>query len=149
MEKLSQKQFKELGYEKLHRAVQKMLAQAQRMTIWFNAAERLNLLPALFAMKELVAQPGRREPDPNKPNWEDECRLLEITPEMVRQWKCRTAAETDIRHLLGEEPKKGQPTAPSDAQAKKYLEALTKAVLDGEDERAEKLANAFAEIYGF
>jgi hypothetical protein len=97
-EPLTHKQFKELGYDKLHSELKKMLAQARRMTLWFNAAERRNLLPALFAMKELVAQPGRREPDPSKPNWEDECRLLGITPEVVRQWKSRTAAETDIRH---------------------------------------------------
>jgi hypothetical protein len=148
VEQRTQKQFKELGYDKLHRELQRMLAQAQRMTVWFNAAERLNLLPALFAMKEIVQQPGRREPDPNSPNWEDECRLLGITSDMVRQWKCRTAAETDIRHMLGEAPKKG-PAAPSNVQAKKHLEALARAVLDGQEERAERLANAFAEIYGF
>jgi hypothetical protein len=120
--------------------------------VWFNAAERTNLLPALQAMHDLVAQPGRREFNPDQPNWEDECRLLGVTPEMVRQWKCRTAAETDIRHLLGEgdkPPGKKDSRTARNAQAVKHLYTLVTAVSDGDDKQVEKLAAAFAEYYGF
>jgi hypothetical protein len=149
MSQLTYKEFKEMGYERLHRELKKMLAQAERMTKWFNAAERINLLPALQAMHDLVAKPGQREPDPTKPNWEDECRLLGITPEQVRQWKSRTASETDIRHLLGERPK--EPGAPPESisHIKRHLEDLARAVLDGNDDRAERLAAMAAEMYRF
>jgi hypothetical protein len=102
-------------------------------------------------MKDLVAQPGRREPDPNKPNWADECLRLGITPEQVRQWKSRTGAENDISYLLGRE----QPKAPAggtdtkDKRALKYLQRLTKAVIDGDEVEAERIASAAAEIYKF
>ena len=146
----TKKEFSEMSYAELHRELKRMLGQAKRMTIWFNAVERVNLLPALMAMKEKVAQPGRREPDPTKPNWEDECRSLGITPEMVRQWKTRTQVETDIRHLLGEEPSKsGRHTPDPNARAMKHLADICKAVLTGDEMRAEQLAASFAERYGF
>ena len=102
-------------------------------------------LPALQAMHDKVAQPGRRgEPNSERPNWEDECRSLGLTPEIVRQWKRRTQADTDIRHLLGEEPKKPGKGATEDrnALAAKHLEQICRAVLNGDDILAEKLASA-------
>jgi hypothetical protein len=146
------KQFKELGYARLHKELLKMISQSRRLMTWFDAGERLNMLPALLAMKDLVAQPGRREPDPSKPNWEDECRILGITPEVVRQWKKRTAAETDIRTIVGEKPKAQSAkddAAARAAQAMKRLQALVEAVVEGDEARAEKLAYAYAQIYGF
>jgi hypothetical protein len=102
-------------------------------------------------MHEKVAQPGRRTPDPNQPNWEDECRSLGITPELVRQWKRRTQAETDIRHLLGKEDQRpGKKTSSEvNAQALKDLERICRTVLGGDEIVAEQMALALAERYKF
>jgi hypothetical protein len=150
VKEISKDEFKALGYERLHRKLLSMMKQAQRMMLWFNAAERTNLLPALMAMKELTAQPGRREPDPNRPNWEEECALIGISPDTIRQWKVRTAAEADIKTLVGEEKTAGgKSDGPTVSQLKRQLALLSQAVITQDDERAEKLATAFAEIYGF
>jgi hypothetical protein len=147
---LTYRQFSDMSYEQLLRKLKEMLAQAQRITVWFNAAERLQLLPALQAMHDKVAQPGRRIADPNKPNWADVCLILGITPDLVKKWKTRTAAETDIRHLLGEDFTKPGPPKPDDAAAlKKQLALLVSAVLSGDEEHAEQLAAALAERYEF
>ena len=99
------KEFAEMTYEQPHRTLKKMLSEAQHLSISIDAVQRLKLLSALQAMRDKVAQPGRRgEPNPNKPSWEDECRMLGISPEVVRQWRRRTQVNDDIRHLLGEEP---------------------------------------------
>jgi hypothetical protein len=146
------KQYADMPYLELHNELRRMLQQAQRLSIWFNAEERLNLLPALQAMHDMVAQPGRRTDrrESTDPTWEDECRSLGITPELVRQWKRRTQADTDIRHLLGEEPSRpGERGAASNAQAVQHLQAICTAVLRGDDLKAERLAAAFAERYGF
>jgi hypothetical protein len=147
---LSQKQYAELGYTKLHAELKRMLAQAERITKMFNAGSRHRLLPALYAMRELTAAPGQRSDIEPRPSWESECRLLGITAEQVRQWKHRTAAETDIRHLVGEERAlREKNTAPSNARALAHLARLTAAVLDGNEVEAEKLAMAYQEVYGF
>lgn len=150
-EVLTYKQFANMSYRELHRKLKDMLGQAQRLSVWFNAAERLNLLPALQAMHDKVAQPGRRaEANPHTPTWEQECRSLGITPEQVRQWKRRTQADTDIRHLLGEEPNPpGKRVEDRNAQAANHLAQLCKLVLDDDDVHAEQLAAALAERYGF
>ncbi|MGD0792839.1 MAG: hypothetical protein ABR920_13825 [Terriglobales bacterium] len=147
---LSQKQYAELGYAKLHAELKRMLSQAERITTMFNAGSRLRLLPALYAMRELVAAPGQRSDiEPDRPSWERECRLLGITAEQVRQWKHRTAAETDIRHLVGEERARNAAPSTSNARALEHLARLATAVLNGDEIEAEKLAAAYAEIYGF
>ena len=100
---LTYRQFLEMSYGELLRTLKDMLKQAQRLSVWFNAAERVNLLPALQAMHDKVAQPGKRsEPNADKPTWEQVCRILGITPGQVRMWKQRTQTDTDLRHLLGE-----------------------------------------------
>jgi len=66
------KDYASLGYDKLHRELLKMVQQAERSTIWFNSDKQLRLLPALTAMKSLVAQPGRRFLVAGQPGWEDE-----------------------------------------------------------------------------
>jgi hypothetical protein len=69
---------------------------------------------------------------------------------LVRQWKARTAVETDIRHLLGETPKApGDRKEDVNALAMKHLALLCEAVLNGSEERAESMAAALAERYGF
>ena len=147
---LTYKQFGDMSYRELHRTLKEMLGQAQRLSVWFNAVERVNLLPALKAMHDKVAQPGRRQPNPDQPTWEQECRSLGITPEQVRQWKRRTQADTDIRHLLGEQPNiPGKHIEDRNALAAKHLAQLCKFVLDGNDVPAEQLAAALAERYGF
>jgi hypothetical protein len=140
----------QLTYEELLRELKAMVAQAQRQVIWFNRAAREKLLVALTAMRDKVSQPGRRVVDPSKPNWEDVCGILGITPDIVRKWKHRTAAETDSRHLLGEEEQQPKPSQEQqNREALKHLERLVTAVLNGEDELAERLAAALAERYGF
>jgi len=142
-------EFYAMGYAKLHRELLKMISRSRRLMMLFDAGERVNLLPALMAMRDIVAQPGRREIDPSKPNWDDECRILGITPEVVRQWKRRTAAEADIRKLIGEKPAKPGAKDVSTAQALKHLRSLVEAVVEGDDVTAEKIALACVEIYGF
>jgi hypothetical protein len=150
-EVLAYKQFAEMSYDHLHHKLKEMIERAQRLSVVFNAVERVNLLPALQAMHDKVAQPGRRERDPNQPTWDDECRSLGIAPEQVRQWRRRTQAETDIRHPLGEErnPPPGKRAEDRNAQAAKHLAQLCTLVLNGEEEQAERLAAALAERYGF
>ena len=149
---LSYGEYKALGYQKLHKQLTKMLAQTHRISQWFDAGERLNLLPALMAMRDLTAKPGRREPNASPmPDWTEECYLLGISANVVRQWKHRTAAETDIRHLLGEEPNTPKRTGGGNANADavKHLQRLVRAIVNGSEEEAERLALAIAERYGF
>jgi hypothetical protein len=59
-------------------------------------------------------------------------------------------ANTDIRHLLGEQPvKPGEKQANGNDQIRRHLAELCNAVLYGEDERAEQMAMALDERYGF
>ena len=148
---ITYKEFADMSYHELHQKLKEMIGQAQRLSVLFNAVERVNLLPALQAMHDKVAQPGKRgEPDPKKPTWEEECRSLGITPELVRQWKHRTQTETDIRHLLGDKPNKpGEPAKDNNAMAAKHLQQLCQLVLNGDEIRAEQFALAVAERYGF
>jgi hypothetical protein len=149
-EVLTYQQYANMSFEELLKALKAMLAQAGRMIVWFDKSERVNLLPALQAMHDKVAQPGRRIPDPQKPNWEDVCRMLGITPNLVKQWKHLTQTDTDIRHLLGEQPPQPKrSTAATQAEAVKHLQMLVTAVLNGDEERAEALAAALAERYEF
>ena len=148
------KQYADMSYQELHRELKHMLGRAQHLSVQFEAVERVNLLPALQAMHDKVAQPGRRgEPNPRTPTWEEECRSLGITPELVRQWRRRIQAEFDIRHLLGEEPNKpGKRVEDKNALAAKHLQQLCRLVLsdrEGDDVRAEQLAAALAERYGY
>jgi hypothetical protein len=139
-----------MSYEELYRVLREKFRQAQRISLWFGELERAGVLVALQAMHDKVAQPGRRIPDPNQPNWEDVCRSLGITPNLVRVWRCRTQANTDIRHLLGEQPpKSGEKQADGASEVRRHLADLCKAVLYGEDERAERMAMSLAERYGF
>jgi len=149
---LSYAECKALGYQKLHKQLVKMIAQTQRISRWFDAGERLNLLPALMAMRDLTAKPGRREPGISPvPDWTEECSLLGISANVVRQWKHRTAAETDIRNLLGEEPTtpKRAGGGTGNADAVKHLQRLVRAILNSSEDDAERLALAIAERYGF
>src|SRR6202035_1571246 len=143
---LTYTEYKSLGYEKLHEELLRMLQARRRMVVWFNAAERSNLLPALMAMRDIVAQRGRREIDPDRPSWAGECTRLGITPEVVRQWKFQTASEQDIRHLIEEEQRIPRRRKPPD-QTKRHLAALVQAIIDGDDKRAEQLAHRFQEMY--
>jgi hypothetical protein len=140
-----------MGYKKLHKHLISMLNQAHRISRWFNAAERLDLLPALMAMRDLTAQPGRRDPESNPiPDWNEECHLLDINANVVRQWKHRTATDSDLRSVLGEEPSRpGKRSGSGDADAIRHLQRLVKFVVEGKEEEAERLALALAERYGF
>lgn len=69
---------------------------------------------------------------------------------MVRQWKCRTATETDIRRLVGEEPSQPRRSAQDrNREAVRTLQRLAQAVLEGKDDDAEHIAQYAAETYGF
>jgi hypothetical protein len=97
------KQYRDMGYEKLHLELKRLLSQGEDKTawilgrdykgppiVWFNEDKRLQLLPALEAIKKLVAQPGRRSQTAGLPCWEEECRLLGIKAATVRKWKQRS-----------------------------------------------------------
>jgi hypothetical protein len=65
-------------------------------------------------------------------------------------WRHRIQTDMDIRHLLWDKPNhKGKNAENSHSVAAKHLELLSKAVLEGDDLRAEHLAAALAERYGF
>ena len=142
------KDYASLGYDKLHRELLKMVQQAERSTIWFNSDKQLRLLPALTAMKSLVAQPGRRFLVAGQPGWEDECRSLGLTAEQVRQWRKRTASDMSIGVLLGEEKNRPKKRSPALTQEYRRMVMLAKAVVDGEEAKAEKIAQAIVEEYG-
>jgi len=147
-EPLTVKDFASLGYERLHREILKMVQQAERMSTCFNEDKQLRLLPALTAMKSLVAQPGRRFVITGQPGWEDECRSLGLTAEQVRQWRKRTDSDLSIGALLGEEKNPPKKRAPALTQEYRRMVMLAKAVADGDDKKAEKLAEAIIEEYG-
>jgi hypothetical protein len=137
-----------IGYDKLHKELLKMVQEAERTTVQFNTDKQLRLLPALTAMKSLVAQPGRRFLVAGQPGWEDECRLLGLSAEQVRQWKKRTASDMSIGTLLGEEKNATKKRAPALTQEYRRMAMLAKAVVDGEEAKAEKIAQAIVEEYG-
>lgn len=154
-EVLTYKQFADMPYQELHNELKKMIQQAKRLSIWFTAGERFNLLPALQAMHDKVAQPGRRTDlrEAAGPTWDAECQSLGITPELFRQWKRRTQTDTDIQHLLGEKPKEPgmKKQSGENAQAVRDLHKLCIAVLENDYDgiKAEEIALAIAERYGF
>jgi hypothetical protein len=138
-----------MEYDELHRELKRLLKQAGRVMRWFNEDKRAQLLPALMAMKALVAQPGRRFPREGVPTWEEECKKLGISADLVRKWKQRTGAEHDLRKLLGEDEytqRKHHETMTID---QRKLQRLCEAVLNGEQVLAERLAAAYVEEYGF
>ena len=147
-EPLTVKDYSGLGYDKLHKEILKMVQQAEHATVRFNTDKQLRLLPALTAMKGLVAQPGRRFVVTGQPGWEDECRSLGLTAEQVRQWKKRTASDMSIRVLLGEEKDAPKKRAPALTQEYRRMVMLAKAVVDGDEAKAEKIAQAIVEEYG-
>jgi hypothetical protein len=147
---LTYKEYAAMDYEELFKTLNDMIKQAQRMVVWFGSHERIGLLPALQAMKDKVAQPGRRIVDPKEPNWEDVCRMLGITPDLVRTWRMRTAANTDIRHLVGEERPKPQLSPEQESkEAKRHLKRLCLEVVNGDMIAAYNLASRLVEEYGF
>ena len=149
-EALTYKEYADMDFEELYQTLKGMFRQAQRLMVWFGSEERLNLLPALQAMHDKVAQPGRRVADPNNPNWEDVCRMLGITPDIVRMWRMRTAANTDIRHLVGEQPPKPKLSQEQqNREAVRHLARLCRVVLNGDEDEAEHMALRLAEQYGF
>jgi len=95
----------------------------------------------LQALHEIVAQPGRRTVDPTRPNWDEICEQVGITPEMVRHWKQRTATETDIRRLLGEQsPSPGKREPDKLAEAFKELRRIVQTNQRHDTPLAEELA---------
>ena len=140
-----------MGQERLTIEVRRILGQSRRLVIWCKKAEQLDLLPALVALKELSTCPGRREVDPEKPGWQEVCRSLGISAEMVRQWRLRTQSEHDIRTLLGETenvPRKKTLEVPLDVpKFKKAVGRLVQFVLDAEFDEADRAAMDLAELY--
>jgi hypothetical protein len=142
--------FEQMDYHELHKELMRLIKQSARTMRWFNVEKRDYLLPALAAMQKKVSQPGRRFPTSGMPDWQEECRLLGITAELVRKWKQRTASETDIRKMLGETEYQQhlKQKAPPSAELLQ-LQRLCEAVLAGEEKAAERIANRCAEVYGF
>lgn len=145
---LTVKQYVEMGYEALHKELKRLVDHSKRDMVWLNKERAVQLLPALMAMQSMVAQPGRRNPTLGKPDWNEECRLLGITAAQVRQWKHRTAAEMDIRHLLGEDDQEPRTRQVPPSLELQKLQMLVRAVLENPD-LGERLALQIAEEYGF
>lgn len=144
--------YKAKGYERLHAELVEMFQQAESVMQQFNEDKKLKLLPALAAMQSLTAQPGQRVHDPNMPNWSDECGMLGITPEQVRQWKSRTASEADIREILGEEKRRRKKKKPDDEEklrrALKAALRLAKLVVNQKVVEAHDVAKAILDQFG-
>ena len=49
-EVLAYRQFAGMSYQELHGKLKEMIERAQRLSVVFNAVERVNLVPALKAM---------------------------------------------------------------------------------------------------
>jgi hypothetical protein len=131
-EALTVKQYREMGYEALHKELARLVARSNRTIMWLNRERQMQMLPALMAMDALVAAPGRRFPTPGLPNWEDECHLLGLNPATIRQWKKRTGAEADMRAMLGEEREPRARNVPPSLELHK-LQMLVDAVLNDGD----------------
>lgn len=144
---LSVAEYEAMGYEKLFKEVDQMLKQGQRLLTWFGKDERIILLPALTALKNLCARPGRRIPIPGQPDWQETLLRLGLNHEQVKKWRQRTASETDIRTLVGEDRSNHRTPPPSAAHVLKQLQLLSIAVLNGDEDKAEMMAAAFAERY--
>jgi hypothetical protein len=130
----SVEEYKEMGYEALHKEVAGMISLAQRLVTWRGRAEHFGLLPALTALQQLTAQPGRRIPIPGVPSWREECELLGITAEVVRQWRSRTQSEKDMRMMLGEQVFKRPKHNPLDAKlTEQQLYKLVTSILNDEE----------------
>src|SRR2546425_607942 len=95
--------YSQMSFDQLYKELKSLIAQATRKTIWSNRELQERLLPAFMAMKELTAQPGKRKEDPRHPTFEQVCERLGVAPATIRSWKRRTAAEFDLRQMLGEE----------------------------------------------
>jgi hypothetical protein len=140
-----------MGYDRLHAELVRLLDAARETSISFAAMTQLEILPAIEALRELTAQPGRRIPDPNKPSFSDALYSLGLTPEVVRTWRRRTAADEAIQDILalgGKKPNGKAAQRAKQATAVKHLARLVETVLSGDESRAERLAMALNDLYG-
>lgn len=143
--------FLSMGYDGLHKELTRLLDAARETSISFAAMTQLEILPAIEALRELTAQPGRRVPDPSRPSFSDALYSLGLTPEVVRTWRRRTESDREIEERLIGKPKKATGKAAqraNSAAALKHLATLVNAVLNGDEDRAERLAMAINDFYG-
>lgn len=153
---LTQEEYKALGYEKLFAEIKRMLAQSERQMKWFNVQLHKRILVPLMAMDELTNAQGRRtdiNPNPAKPSYSEVLLLLGLNAARVRKWKQRTAAEKDIRYLVGEKRpvRMRREAAVTDSDFRDAIELalrMSHAILDGDYIQAETLAERCEEKYG-
>jgi hypothetical protein len=142
--------FLSMGYDGLHKELIRLLDAARETSISFAAMTQLEILPAIEALRELTAQPGRRVPDPSRPSFSDALYSLGLTPEVVRTWRRRTAADEAIQDILlpgGKKPNGKAAQRAKQTTAVKHLARLVETVLSGDESRAERLAMALNNLY--
>jgi hypothetical protein len=129
-------EYADMDYKQLHAKLEKLLqvetslAKDAMGELW---AVRVEQVAALDAMHKLVAQPGRSVHLDPAVNWQQECELLGITPEQVRQMRKRYKAG----------PRKHSRTAVED------LKELCILLVDGKTKEARNLAAEWGPRYGF
>ena len=86
-----------MDYDTLHKLLVKLLEETKQRHISLSITRAMHLLPALDAMRSMVAKPGRRSDTTGEVGgWQDECHLLGLTAEQVRKWRQLSAAEDFI-----------------------------------------------------
>lgn len=96
-----------MSYDRLHNLLVKLLEETKQKHINLSLTRAKHLLPALDAMRRMVAKPGRRTDITDEVGgWQDECHLLGLTAEQVRKWRQLSASEDMILEMLGDEKEK-------------------------------------------
>jgi hypothetical protein len=144
-ELLTVTQYEALGYDRLMKRIRSQLREAERMGRMVNKAKQVQVLPAITALKNLTAQPGRRITKEGFPTFEESLLLLELNPATVRGWKFRTAAEMDIASLLGEEKKAPVKRSPSSTTEHRRLITIARLLRNGNIDKALELAERILE----
>ena len=141
--------YRKMTYEEFHRYLVTQLDIHKRAGLERALHLRQNVLPALAAMKEMTAKPGaRKDIKSGEVGWQDECYLLEISAELVRKWKQKTASEAEILALLEEPKKKKKEAKPKSnaAMVRMLAVKLAKAVCSENNADAIRLALEILEM---
>jgi DNA-binding transcriptional MerR regulator len=143
--------YRNLGYTRLMAEIERMLAKVRTITLALSESERAELQPALEALHDLTAAPGRRIPDANAPTFQEACDALGLSAATVRAWRRRTLSEAEICQRMGEQPRKSPKTKQRerDVMALQQLKALVTAIVHGQEDRAERLAFTLQDIYNW
>jgi hypothetical protein len=137
-----------MSYTDHHEALHSLVRKTIQSSVNLSIAKRELLLPGLESMKRKTAKPGRRLSITGERGWQDECRLLGLSAELVRKWRQLSASETDILELLGEERERRKPGTKSQAALAMMLAVrIAKATIKHKDAEAANLAQEILERF--